>query len=134
MVDQTLVILKPEVLRRGFAGRVISRFEDRGIQIVQMKLVSIDRGVAEMHYAEHVGKPFFSGLVDYITSGPVIVAVLAGEGVIPLVRKMVGVTNPANAEPGTIRGDFALSVAENVIHASDSLESAVREIALFFGA
>ncbi len=134
MVDKTLIILKPEVLKRGFAGRVISRFEDRGIQIDEMKLTRIDRRTAETHYAEHSEKSFFSGLVDYITSGPVVVAVLTGDGIVPLVRKMVGATNPASAESGTIRGDFATSVAENVIHASDSPESATREIALFFGA
>ncbi|NBV83610.1 nucleoside-diphosphate kinase [bacterium] len=132
MVDQTLLIFKPEVLRRGFAGQLISRFEDRGIRFVQLKLMTIDATTAKRHYAEHESKPFFDGLVDYITSGPVIVAVVECEGVVPLVRRMVGATNPANAEPGTIRGDFAVSVAENVIHASDSPESAAREIALFF--
>jgi len=133
MVDQTLLILKPEVLKRGLAGRLISRFEDRGITIVTLKLMTIDRHTAETHYEEHREKPFFNGLVDYITSGPVIVAVLQCEGVIAMVRKMVGATNPANAEPGTIRGDLAFSVAENVVHASDSPESAAREIGLFFG-
>jgi len=132
MVDQTLLIFKPEVLRRGFAGRLISRFEDRGISIVQLKLTTIDAPTARAHYAEHQSKPFFEGLVDYITSGPVLVAVLECEGIIPLVRRMVGPTNPANAEAGSIRGDFAFSVAENVIHASDSPESAAREISLFF--
>ena len=132
MVEQSLVILKPEVHRRGISGRLISRFEDRGITIQQMKLITIPRATAEAHYSEHQGKPFFSGLVDYITSGPVIIMILEADSVISLVRTMVGATNPAVAAPGTIRGDFAATIAENAIHASDSPESASREIALFF--
>ncbi|NBV42106.1 nucleoside-diphosphate kinase [bacterium] len=132
MVEQSLVILKPEVLRRGIAGRIISRFEDRGIEIKAMTVTTISRETASQHYAEHREKPFFQGLVDYITSGPVVIMIARGEGVIGAIRKMVGVTNPANAEAGSIRGDFALTVAENAVHASDSPESAEREIKLFF--
>lgn len=132
MVEQSLLILKPEVLRRGIAGRIISRIEDRGITIVRMNVCTINENTAKTHYQEHASKPFFPSLVSYITSGPVVVMVVEAEGIISMMRKMVGATNPANAEPGTLRGDFAFSVAENVIHASDSPESALREIVLFF--
>nr|3VVU_A Chain A, Nucleoside diphosphate kinase [synthetic construct]3VVU_B Chain B, Nucleoside diphosphate kinase [synthetic construct] len=131
-MERTFVMIKPDGVQRGLIGEIISRFERKGFKIVAMKLMRISQELAEKHYAEHREKPFFSGLVDFITSGPVVAMVLEGKNVVEVVRKMIGATNPKEAAPGTIRGDFGMSVGKNVIHGSDSLESAEREISLFF--
>jgi nucleoside-diphosphate kinase len=131
-VERSLIILKPDAVQRGLAGTILSRIEQRGLKIVGMKLMQIDEGLARKHYAEHEGKPFFNGLVQYITSGPVVVVAVAGDNVIEMIRSMVGATNPAKAAPGTIRGDFAVSIGRNLIHASDKPESGEREVTNFF--
>jgi nucleoside-diphosphate kinase len=131
-VERTLIIVKPDGVHRGLVGEVLSRFEARGLKIVGLKLMRISRDLAERHYAEHQGKSFYSGLVNFITSGPVVVGAVEGPGAIALVRTMMGATNPANAAPGTIRGDYAVAVSYNVIHGSDGPESAQREISLYF--
>ncbi|HKS90293.1 MAG TPA: nucleoside-diphosphate kinase [Tepidiformaceae bacterium] len=131
--ERTLILVKPDGMQRGLAGEIIGRYERRGLKIVGMKLMQIDRPLAERHYAEHVGKPFFPGLVDYITSAPVIAAVLEGPNAIEAVRSTNGATNPIEATPGSIRADFGLDKGRNLVHASDSNESAGREIGLFFG-
>ena len=133
-MEKTLVLVKPDGVRRGLSGEIIARFENRGLQIVALKLMQISRTMAEKHYAEHGGKPFFDGLVDFITSGPVVAMVVKGDHAIRAVRAMMGATNPLEAAPGTIRGDFALVMSENVIHGSDGSESAAREIEAFFAA
>jgi nucleoside-diphosphate kinase len=125
-------MIKPDGVRRGLIGEIISRFERRGIKIVSMKMVKMDRKIAERLYEEHKGKNFFEDLIKYVTSGTVVCMVLEGDDIINVVRKMIGSTNPKEALPGTIRGDFALSINENVIHASDSPEKAEREISIFF--
>lgn len=132
-MERTLILLKPDAVQRGLAGEIISRLERRGLRIAGLKLMQIDEKTARKHYAEHEGKPFYQGLIDYITSGPVVAAVLEGTRAIEVVRKTMGKTNPADAEPGTIRGDLGLEMGRNLIHGSDGPESAVREIALFFG-
>ena len=131
-MEKTLVLVKPDGVRRGLSGEIIARFEKRGLQIVALKLLQISRPMAEKHYAEHVGKPFFESLVEFITSGPVVAMVVKGDHAIRAVRAMMGATNPLEAAPGTIRGDFALVMSENVIHGSDGSESAEREIKAFF--
>jgi nucleoside-diphosphate kinase len=131
--ERTLVLIKPDAMGRGLAGEILRRFEQRGIEIRQAKLLTVDRALAEEHYAEHKQKPFFGELVEFITSGPTLALVLEGEGAIAIVRTTMGATNPADADPGTIRGDLALSMPDNLVHGSDSQESAVREIALWFG-
>jgi nucleoside-diphosphate kinase len=131
-LERTLIIVKPDGVHRGLVGEVLSRFEARGLKIVGLKLMRISRDLAERHYAEHQGKSFYSGLVNFITSGPVVVGAVEGPGAIALVRTMMGATNPANAAPGTIRGDYAVAVSYNVIHGSDGPESAQREISLYF--
>ena len=133
-MEKTLVLVKPDGVRRGLSGEIIARFEKRGLQIVALKLMQISRTKAEKHYAEHVGKPFFESLVEFITSGPVVAMVVKGDHAIRAVRAMMGATNPLEAAPGTIRGDFALVMSENVIHGSDGSESAAREIEAFFAA
>lgn len=125
-------MLKPDAVKRRLAGRIISRFEERGLQIVAVKMLQIPEELAMEHYQEHREKPFFTDLVSYITSAPVLAMVIEGRDCISLIRKMVGATNPAEADVGTIRGDFALETGRNIIHASDSPESAEREIKLFF--
>ena len=130
--ERTLIIVKPDGVQRGLAGEVISRLERRGLKLVGLKLMQIQRELAESHYAEHQGKGFYEGLVSYITSGPVVVGVVEGPQSIAIVRSTVGSTRPAEAAPGTIRGDFGVSVGRNLIHASDSPESAQREIGIFF--
>ncbi|HII61355.1 nucleoside-diphosphate kinase [Pyrococcus horikoshii] len=133
--ERTLVIIKPDAVVRGLIGEIISRFEKKGLKIVGMKMIWIDRELAEKHYEEHREKPFFKALIDYITKTPVVVMVLEGRYAVEVVRKMAGATDPKDAAPGTIRGDFGLEVSDaicNVIHASDSKESAEREISLFF--
>ena len=132
MVQRTLVLLKPDAIQRGLAGEIIGRIERRGLQLAAAKLIQIDEALANRHYAEHVGKPFFDGLVDFITSGPVMAMVVEGVNAVEAVRSTMGSTNPQDAAPGTIRGDLAVSIGMNLIHGSDSEESAVREIGLFF--
>ena len=132
MVERTLVLIKPDAVQRGLAGRILDRFEQRGLTIRAAKLVTVDRQLAEQHYAEHREKPFFGELVEFITSAPTMALVLEGEGAIAVVRTTMGATNPASAAPGTVRGDLALSMPDNLVHGSDSPESAEREIALWF--
>jgi nucleoside-diphosphate kinase len=132
-LERTLVLVKPDGMQRGLAGEILSRLERRGLRIIGLKLMQVDQSLARRHYAEHEGKGFFAGLVEYITSAPVIAAVFEGTDAIAVVRKTMGVTNPANAEPGTIRGDLALELGRNLIHGSDGPEAAKREIDLFFG-
>jgi len=131
-LERTLIIVKPDGIQRSLAGQVLGRLEARGLRFAGLKLMRISRELASRHYAEHQGKPFYEGLVEFITSGPVIVGVVEGPNAISITRTTMGATNPANAAPGTIRGDFAVSMSYNIIHGSDSPESAQREIALFF--
>jgi nucleoside-diphosphate kinase len=130
--ERTLVLIKPDAMRRGLAGEILRRFEARGLELREAKLVVVDRALAEEHYAEHAEKPFYGELVEFITSGPTMAFVLEGEGAIATVRSTMGATNPADAGPGTIRGDLALSMPDNLVHGSDSPESAQREITLWF--
>jgi nucleoside-diphosphate kinase len=130
--ERTLVLIKPDALARGLAGEILGRLERRGVQIRAAKLVQLDRSLAERHYAEHSEKPFFGELVDFITSAPTLALVVEGESAISVVRATIGATNPAEAAPGTIRGDLALAMPDNLVHGSDSPESAEREIALWF--
>jgi nucleoside-diphosphate kinase len=131
-MQQTLIIIKPDAVQRGLVGSIVDRFERRGLKIVGMRLMHIDRELAERHYGVHRGKPFFDGLVSYIASSPVVVAVLEGSSAITVVRTTMGATNAADAAPGTIRGDFALEIGRNLVHGSDSEQSAREEIALYF--
>jgi nucleoside-diphosphate kinase len=131
-VEQTLVLLKPDAMRRQLAGEILARFEGRGLVIRAARLLAVDRELAGRHYEEHTDKPFFGELVDFITSSPTLALVLEGEGAIALVRTTIGATDPAKAAPGTIRGDFALSMPDNLVHGSDSSESAAREVGLWF--
>jgi nucleoside-diphosphate kinase len=131
-LERTFVMLKPGVLQRRLVGEVVGRFERKGLNLIALKLMTIDRTLAERHYQEHVEKPFFASLVEYITSGPVVAMVWEGENAIATVRTLAGATNPQNAAPGTIRGDLALVTQNNVVHASDSPESSAREMSLFF--
>ena len=130
--ERTLVLIKPDAMRRGLAGEILRRFEARGLEVEEAKLIEVDRPLAEEHYAEHAEKPFYGELVEFITSGPTLALVLEGEGAIATVRATMGATDPADAGPGTIRGDLALSMPDNLVHGSDSPESAAREIALWF--
>lgn len=132
-VERTLVIVKPDGVQRGLVGEIVGRLERRGLKIVAMRLRQVERELAERHYGEHRGKPFYAGLVDYITSSPVVTMVLEGPNAVATVRATMGATNPANAAPGTIRADFALEIGRNLIHGSDSPESAEREVGIFFG-
>lgn len=134
MTERTLVLVKPDGVQRLLVGRIVGRFEERGLKIVGLKLVRVNRSLAERHYAVHRGKPFFEGLLAFITSGPLVAIVLEGPQAIAVVRSMVGATRPAEAAPGTIRGDLALETAQNLIHASDGPETATAEVALWFGA
>lgn len=131
-MDRTFVMVKPDGVQRGLVGEVITRFERRGFKLVALKLLWIDRGLAERHYEEHRGKPFFDELVRYITSGPVAAMVLEGREVVTTVREMMGATQPTKALPGTIRGTYGIDVGRNIVHGSDSAASAAREIGLFF--
>lgn len=133
-MERTYVMIKPDGVQRNLVGEIIARFEKKGFKIVGLKMLKLSRKMAETHYAEHIGKPFFEPLATYITSGPVVAMVLEGIGVVSAVRAINGATNPANAESGTIRGDLAIEVGRNVIHGSDSVESAEREIAIYFTA
>ena len=130
--ETTLVLGKPDGMRRGLAGELVARFERRGFELRGARLLKISKATAQQHYAEHKGKPFFNDLVSFITSGPVLALALRGEGAIATVRTMMGATNPLDSAPGTIRGDFALELSENIVHGSDSKASAKRELALFF--
>ena len=132
MAERTLVLIKPDAVERKLAGEILGRLEGRGLALRGAKLVLVDRALAEEHYAEHREKPFFGELVEFITSGPTLALVLEGEGAIATIRTTMGATNPADAGPGTIRGDLALSMPDNLVHGSDSPESAAREIALWF--
>ena len=134
MTERTLVLVKPDGVQRLLVGRIVGRFEERGLKIVGLKLVRVDRSLAERHYAVHKGKPFFEGLLAFITSSPLVAMVLEGPQAIAVVRSMVGATRPAEAAPGTIRGDLALETAQNLIHASDGPETATTEVALWFAA
>ena len=133
MNQSTYVMIKPDAVARGLIGRIVKRFEDAGLTIERMELGTLSAEQAAANYAEHAGKPFYEGLVSYITSGPVVKMVLSGEGAVAVCRKLIGATNPAAAAPGTIRGDYGLVLDANIIHGSDSPESAEREIAIFFG-
>jgi nucleoside-diphosphate kinase len=131
-MERTLIILKPDAVQRGLCGQIVTRFENKGLQIVGMKFMKIPTTLAETHYEPHKGKPFYPGLVKFMTSSPVLVLALAGKDVINISRKMMGATFGSKAEPGTIRGDFGVSNSFNLIHGSDSPESATRELGLFF--
>ena len=131
-MERTLVIIKPDAVQRGLIGEIVQRLERRGLYIVALKLMQITRELAERHYAVHKGKPFYEGLIDYITSGPVVVMVLQGNDAIEVVRNTMGATNPVEAAPGTIRADFGLEIGRNLVHGSDGAETAAFEIDLFF--
>jgi nucleoside-diphosphate kinase len=131
-MQQTLIIVKPDAVQRGLIGGVIGRLEARGLKLVGLKLIAVDEALARRHYGVHEGKPFFAGLIQYITSSPVVVGVFEGPEAVSVVRSTVGATNPVAAAPGTIRGDWALEIGRNLIHASDSPETAATEVALFF--
>lgn len=132
MIEKTFVMIKPDGVQRGLIGKVIQRFEERGLKICAMKMMRIPRELSERHYAEHKGKAFYEPLLSYITSGPVVCMVLEGENAVAAVRTMMGKTNPQDAAPGTIRADYAQTTGRNIVHGSDSPESAKREIQLFF--
>ena len=131
-VQRTLVLVKPDGVQRGLVGEIISRLERKGLKIMALKLLQMDRAMAERHYGVHRDKPFFSSLVDFITSGHIIAAVIEGKDAVGVVRRMMGETDPLQSAPGTIRGDFGLEVQENLVHGSDSEENAHEEISLFF--
>ena len=131
-MERTLVLVKPDGVHRGLVGEIISRLERRGLKLVAMKLMRVDEALARQHYAEHVDKPFFQGLVEFIISAPLVAMVWQSDDAVEIVRNTMGETSPAAAGPGTIRGDLALDIGRNLVHGSDSLESARREVALFF--
>jgi len=131
-MERSLVLIKPDAMPRGLAGTIISRLEKEGLKLVALRMLHMDRALAERHYAIHRDKPFFEGLVDYIISTPIVAGVFEGEGAVELIRKVMGATDPARAEAGTIRGDFGLDIQRNSTHASDSVENAETEIKLFF--
>jgi nucleoside-diphosphate kinase len=132
-MERTVVIVKPDGVQRGLVGPILSRFEARGLKLVGLKLVQVSRELAQRHYAEHEGKPFYPGLIRYITSAPVVVGCVEGTNAVQVVRSSVGATNPASATPGTIRADWALDIGRNLVHASDAPATAERELALWFG-
>jgi nucleoside-diphosphate kinase len=131
-IQTTFIAVKPDAVQRGLIGEIIGRFEKRGLKVVGIKFLQITREMAEKHYAEHKGKPFFEGLVSFITSGPVVAMAWEGKNAVQLARNTLGATNPNAAAPGTIRGDLAIDMGRNVVHASDSPESAARELSIFF--
>ena len=131
-METTLVLLKPDAVQRGLAGEIVSRLEKTGLKIKGMKLMHVSQDLANQHYGEHVGKPFFDGLVSFITSGPIVAMALEGNDAVAIVRKSMGATNPADSPPGTVRGDYGIDIGRNLVHGSDSVESAKRELALFF--
>jgi nucleoside-diphosphate kinase len=132
-IERTLLLIKPDAMQRGLAGEIIARMERRGLKIVGIRLMKVSKQLAKKHYAEHEGKPFFNGLVEYITSSPIVAAILEGPNAIQAMRQTMGKTNPLQAETGSIRADFGLETGRNLTHGSDSPTSAKREIALFFG-
>jgi nucleoside-diphosphate kinase len=132
-MEQTLVLIKPDAVQRGLIGQIISRFEQRGLKLAAMKFIQMDDDLAGRHYGIHKGKPFYEGLISFITSAPVVAMVWDGENAVQVVRNTMGGTRPAESAPGTIRGDFGLTVGRNLVHGSDSLETAAQEVALFFG-
>ena len=131
-MERTFLAIKPDGVQRGLVGEIIGRFEAKGFKLVGMKLMTASRELAEQHYGVHKERPFFAGLVDFITSGPLVAMVWEGDGVVASARKMIGATNPLNSEPGTIRGDLAVNVGRNIIHGSDAVETAHEEINLWF--
>jgi nucleoside-diphosphate kinase len=131
-VDRTLILVKPDAFARGLTGEIIARFENKGLAIVALKHMTVTEDLAKQHYAEHEGKPFFGELVEFITSGPIVAMVLEGEEAIRAARQVIGATNPLEAAPGSIRGDYAIAVGQNMVHGSDAPESGRREAALFF--
>ncbi|HML20071.1 MAG TPA: nucleoside-diphosphate kinase [Aggregatilinea sp.] len=133
-MERTLIIIKPDAVQRGLIGEIIRRFENRGLRIAGMKFMLVTREIAARHYAEHEGKGFYEGLIDYITSGPVVVMALEGKDAINIARNTIGKTKPVEAAPGTIRGDFGMEVGRNLVHGSDKPESAERELGIFFDA
>ena len=133
MTERTLVLIKPDGVQRQLAGRILARYEERGLKVIGLKLVHVSRATAETHYAAHREKPFFRGLVDFITSSPLVALALEGPNAIAVVRAINGATRPHEAAPGTIRGDFALETSQNIVHASDGQEAAAAELALWFG-
>jgi len=132
-MERTLILVKPDAFARGLTGEIIARFENKGLEIVAMRHMQVTEDLAKQHYAEHDGKPFFGELVEFITSGPIVALVLEGESAIKAARQVIGATNPLEAAPGSIRGDFAIAVGQNMVHGSDSPESGEREAKLFFG-
>jgi len=132
LVQKTLILVKPDGVRRGLIGEIISRIERKGLKVAALRMLQMDETMARRHYAVHEGKAFFPGLVDFITSGPIVAAVVEGERSIEVMRQLMGETDPVKALPGTIRGDYGLDIGENLIHGSDSEENAQKEIALFF--
>jgi nucleoside-diphosphate kinase len=131
-MERTLILVKPDAFARNLTGEIIARFERKGLRLAALKLMTMTRELAERHYAEHEGKPFFEELVSFITSGPLVAMVLEGEHAIEAARQVIGATNPLQATTGSIRGDYAIEVGQNMVHGSDSPESAAREVALFF--
>jgi nucleoside-diphosphate kinase len=132
MAERTLILVKPDAFARNLTGEIISRFERKGVKLAALKLETLTRETAERHYAEHDGKPFFGELVEFITSGPLVAMVLEGDSAVEAARQVIGATNPLQSAPGSIRGDFATSIGTNMVHGSDSPESAAREIGIFF--
>src|SRR3954447_5525194 len=132
-MERTFVMVKPDGVRRGLVGEIIRRFEERGLSLAELKLIRPSRALAEEHYGVHRDKPFFEGVVSFITSGPVVAMIVEGEGVIAAVRQIMGATRPLEAAPGSLRADFALDVEQNIVHGSDSAETAEQEIRLWFG-
>ena len=132
-MDRTLILIKPDAFARGLTGEIVARFERKGLKIVEIRAMTVTRGLAERHYAEHAERPFFGELVDFITSGPLVAMVLEGDDAVQAARQVIGATNPLEAAPGSIRGDLAIQTGKNLVHGSDSRESAARESALFFG-
>jgi nucleoside-diphosphate kinase len=133
-MERSLVLIKPDAIQRGLAGQIIFRLEKKGLKIVGMKMLHMDRNLAQRHYAVHKGKVFFDDLVDFITSGPIIAIVFQGKNAVEMIRRMMGETDPAKASSGTIRGDFGIDIGHNLVHGSDSLQNASKEIDLFFSA
>ena len=133
-MERSLVLIKPDAVQRGIAGTIIARFERRGLRIVAMKMIQMDKALAQRHYAVHQNKPFFNDLVKFITSSPIIAAVFEGKNAVEVIRQTMGETNSAKASPGTIRGDYGIDLQYNLVHGSDSLENASKEIDLFFSA
>ena len=131
-MDRTLILVKPDAFARGLTGEILARFERKGLELVALKLVTTPRDTAETHYAEHVERPFFGELVDFITSGPLVAAVVEGQDAVVASRQLIGATNPLEAAPGSIRGDFAIEIGQNLVHGSDSPDSAAREIGIWF--